>query len=175
MSPSTILLGGPPPTKTDVHDVLRGPLPCRLHFKLTHIGIMLVQLMAHPRLRRPPSGILGGAPRPQRQQRQAPPACQCARVIFFWMICMAAGTACARGCGSTWVMYCLGVSVAVVVPRCSTTVGRLSMLRQPDRTNQLFCSGEYCRPLIPCSKPESEQMSKPVPRDKQKGVSQAAF
>ena len=56
-----------------------------------------------------------------------------------------------RGCGCTWVMYCRGVSMAVVVPRCSTTVGRLSMLRQPDRTDQLFCSGEYCRPLIPCA------------------------
>ena len=56
-----------------------------------------------------------------------------------------------RGCGCTWVMYCRGLSVAVVVPRCSTSVGRLSMLRQPDRTNQLFCSGEYCRPLIACA------------------------
>ena len=47
MSPSTSLLGGPPPTKTDVHDVLRGPLPCRPHLTLTCIQEALVRLMAY--------------------------------------------------------------------------------------------------------------------------------
>ena len=136
MSPSTSLLGGPPPTKTDVHDVLKGPLPCRSRLMLTCIRIDAHAADGTTKT----EGALG---------------LKDGSIVNCLLCCLLCQGSLVpvelegsrqgkvRGCCCTWVMYCLGLSVAVVVPRCSTTVGRLSMLRQPDRTNQLFCSGEY--------------------------------
>ena len=55
-----------------------------------------------------------------------------------------------RGQILTWTMYCLGVSGTGSVPKYSTTCGRLSMLEQPDWTNQVPCSWENCSPVMPC-------------------------